>query len=62
MLLRWCHQLLSGFLANSSLLRVSHVSPNDKGGNEMKLGAVPRYPGIYLTAEVNPGKPRQETV
>jgi hypothetical protein len=28
-----------------------------KDDNEMILGAVHRSPGIYLTAEENPGKP-----
>ena len=37
--------------------RVSHVVTNDKGGNEMILGAVHRSPGIFLTAEENPRKP-----
>ena len=27
------------------------LSANDKGDNEMKPGAVHRYPGIYLMAE-----------
>ena len=31
---------------------------NDKGDNEMILGAVHRSPGIYLTAEENPRKPQ----
>ena len=31
---------------------------NDKGDNEMILGAVLRSPGIYLAAEENPGKPQ----
>ena len=31
---------------------------NDKGDNEMILGAVHISPGICLTAEENPGKPR----
>ena len=34
----WCNQLLSGFLANEHLLRVSGLSclsANDKGDNEM---------------------------
>jgi hypothetical protein len=31
---------------------------NDKGDNEMVLGTVHRYPGICLTAEVNPRKPQ----
>ena len=29
---------------------------NDKSDNEIKPGAVHRSPGIYLTAEDNPGK------
>ena len=32
--------------------------PSDKGDNGMILGAVHRSPGIYLTAEENPGKPQ----
>ena len=32
---------------------------NDKGDNEMILGAVHRSPDICLTAEENPGKPQQ---
>ena len=31
---------------------------NDKGDNEMVMGAVHRSPGICLTAEENPGKPQ----
>ena len=31
---------------------------NDKGDNEMILGAVHRSSGIYLTAEENPRKPQ----
>ena len=31
---------------------------NDKGDNEMILGAVHEYPGICLTAEENPRKPQ----
>ena len=31
---------------------------NDKGDNEMILGAVHRSPGICLTAEEYPGKPQ----
>ena len=33
---------------------------NDKGDNEMILGAVYRSPGILLTAEENPRKPQLE--
>ena len=54
-----CHQLLSGFLVNGHLPRVSCqscLSANDKGDNEMILGPVQRSPGIYLTADENPGK------
>ena len=29
---------------------------NDKCGNEVKSGAVYRFPGIYHTTEINPGK------
>ena len=46
------HQLLSGFLANGHLARVSRLSANDKIDNEMVPGAVHRSPGIYLTARV----------
>jgi hypothetical protein len=57
--LAWrCHQLLSGFLVNGHLPRVSYQSrpsANDMGDNEVILGAVHRSPGIYLTAEENPG-------
>ena len=53
-----CHQLLSRFLANDHLPRMSSQSANDKGDNEMILGAVHRSPGIYLTAEEIPGKPQ----
>jgi len=31
---------------------------NDKGDNEMLLGAVHRFPGICLTVEENPRKPQ----
>ena len=34
------------------------VTANDKGDNEMILGAVHRSPGICFTAEVNPGNPK----
>ena len=33
----------------------SRLSANDKGDNEMISGAVHRSPGVYLTAEENPG-------
>ena len=55
------YQLSSGFLANAHLLRVlrqSGLPANDKGDNEMILGAVHRCPGICLTAEENPRKPQ----
>ena len=39
-----------------SVASVTSVS-NDKGDNEIILGAVHRPPGIYLTAEENPRKP-----
>ena len=41
MLVRWCHQLLSVFLANGLLLRVprqSRLSTNEKGDKVNKLG------------------------
>ena len=37
----------------------SHLPTNDKGDNEMILGAVDRCPHICLTAEENPGKPQR---
>jgi hypothetical protein len=37
---------------------VSRLSANEKGDNEMILGAVHKYPGIYLTAEENPKEPQ----
>ena len=42
--------------------RVTSVTSvaNDKGDNEMILGAVHRSPGICLTAEQNPIKPSDE--
>jgi hypothetical protein len=57
--LAWrCQQPLSGFLANDHLPRMSRMSANDKGDNEMTLGAVYRSPGIYLTDEENPRTPQ----
>ena len=56
-----CHQLISEFLAKGHLPRMCHQSrlrANDKGDNEKIPGAVHRSPGIYLTAEENPGKPQ----
>ena len=47
------HHLLSGFLSEAYLPRVSYQSTNDKGDNEMIPGAVHRSPGIYLTSEEN---------
>ena len=47
-------------LANGNLSRVSRQSANDKGDNKMKPRAVRRFPGIYLTAEENPGEPQLE--
>ena len=38
-----------------SVVSVTSVA-NDKGDNEMILGAVHRFLGIYLTAEENPAK------
>jgi hypothetical protein len=40
--------------------RQSRLTVNDKGANEIGLiqKAVHRSPGIYLTAEENPGKPQ----
>ena len=55
----WCHQLLSWFLVNDHLPRVSlqsRLSANDKGDNEIIPRTVLRSPGIYLKAEENPGK------
>ena len=52
-------KLLSGFLANDHLSRVSrqsHLSANDKDDNEMIPGAVHRSPDICLTAEENLGE------
>ena len=58
-----CHHLLSKFLASGHLPRVSlqsRLSVNDKGDNGMVPVDVHRSPGIYLTAEVKPGKPQIE--
>ena len=41
----------------TSVASVTSVA-NDKGDNEMILGAVHRSPGIFLTAEENPRKPQ----
>ena len=51
MLVWRCHQLLSGFQAKGHLLRVSCLSANDKGDNDMIPGAVHITPGIRLMAE-----------
>jgi hypothetical protein len=40
-----------------SVASVTSVA-NEKGDNEMILGAVHRSPSIYLTAEENPRKPQ----
>ena len=45
--------LKSGFLAKGPLPRVSRLSANDKGDNEMIPGTVHISPAIYLTAEEN---------
>ena len=52
---------LSEFLAKGNFRRVQRQSrpSEEKVGNEMKPEAMHRSPGIYLTAEVNPGKPQQ---
>ena len=60
-LLWQCQQLLSRVpnqrpLA-SSVASVTLIA-NDKGDNEMILGAVHRSPGICLTVEENPRKPQ----
>ena len=50
-------QHLSGLLANGHLPRVSRqscLSDNDKGGNEVKSGAVHRSLDIHLTAMKTP--------
>ena len=62
MLMWQFHLLLSGFLANSHLSQVSHQShllDNDKGDNEVKSGAVHKFPSIYLAAEENSRKFRR---
>jgi hypothetical protein len=41
-------------LSESPLVPSVASAANDKGGNEMILGAVHRSPGICLTAEENP--------
>ena len=54
-----CRQLLSGFLVNSHLSRVSrqsHFLANDKDDNEAKSEAEHWTPGIYLKAEKKTGK------
>ena len=53
----WCHQLLSEFLAKGPLPPVMSVA-NDKGDNEMILGAVHRSLGICHTAKENPRNPQ----
>ena len=52
-----CHHILSRFLANGHLPRVSRqslLSSNVKGDNKIKSGAVHRSSGIYFWAEENP--------
>ena len=49
------------FLAKGHVPReshLSHLSTYNKGDNEMTPRAVHRSPGIYFTAEENPGKPQ----
>ena len=49
------------FLTKNHLPWVSYqscLSANDKGVNEMLLGAVCRSPGIYIVTDENPGKPQ----
>ena len=48
---------IESWAANGHLSRVSRLSGNDEGDNEMIPGAVHRSPGIYLTAKKNSGKP-----
>ena len=50
----------SAWLTTDHVPRVASVTlvANDKGDNEMILGAVFRSPGICLTAEENPRKPQ----
>ena len=52
------YQTLSDSLANDHLPRVSRLSANNNGDNEMIPEAVHRSPGIYLTTEENPEKPQ----
>ena len=40
-----------------SVTSVTSVA-NDKGDNEMTMETMKRSPGIYLTAQVNSGKPQ----
>ena len=58
-----CIQLLSGFLGNDHLFRLSHQShlSANKGDNVMKPGAVHKSPGIYLTSEENAKRPSMKT-
>ena len=59
-LMRRCHQLLSEFLINEHLPRLSRqscLSVNDKS-DEMIPRAVYRTPGIYRTSEEISGKPQ----
>ena len=50
-----CHPLLSGFLTNDHLLRVSHQS-RLSGDNEIKTMVVHRSATIYFMGEKNLGK------
>ena len=56
----WCQQFLSGFLAKGHVaLSVASVTSvaNDKGDNEMILGAVHRSPGISLVSDEGAVRP-----
>ena len=54
------HQLLSGFLVNGHLSRVSRQLrlSNEKSDNEVKPVTVLRFPDIYVKAEGDLGKPQ----
>ena len=54
----WCHQLLSGFLVKGHLPRVSDRSLKIRVIMKWSREAVHRSPGIFFTAEENPGKPQ----
>ena len=58
-LVRRCLQLLSGFLVSGHLpwmSRQSYLLANDTSDSEVILGAVHKFPDIYLTTEENPRK------